>query len=389
MEITALTPEGFRNLAGGRIEFHSRLNLIVGDNGQGKTNLLEALAVATGRPSFRTSDLSEALRAGEPRILLSARIRRPEAAPADRDGHLGARISVGAREQFWNGERISRLRASRLAPVVFLTARDLTRYGGPPAERRRALSRAAQALDPEYGRDHAAYEKARASKTRLLAAKGRFDADELAVYEEALAVSGGRVAAARRRAVRILERHLSESAARLRSPFADLRLEIASDLPADGPAELLADALRARMTERAAEERRAGRCLAGPHRDDVVLTSGGTAVTSRASSGENRTLVLAWTLAETALVGGAVGTAPALAFDDFDSEWDPDVLAAFAEALPEDAQFFLTSARPEAVRGLPLPAGVLFRMTRGRLAREGILGAGRGGADVRARAGER
>lgn len=389
MEITALTPEGFRNLAGGRIEFHPRLNLIVGDNGQGKTNLLEALAVVTGRPSFRTADLSEALRAGEPRILLSARIRRPEAAPADRDGHLGVRISVGAREQFWNGERISRLRASRLAPVVFLTARDLTRYGGPPAERRRALSRAAQALDPEYGRDHAAYEKARASKTRLLAAKSRFDADELAVYEEALAVSGGCVAAARWRAVRILERLLSESAARLRSPFADLRLEIASDLPTDGPAERLADALRVRMTERAAAERRAGRCLAGPHRDDVVLTSGGTAVTSRASSGENRTLVLAWTLAETALVGDAVGTAPALAFDDFDSEWDPDVLAAFAEALPEDAQIFLTSARPEAVRGLPLPAGILFRMTRGRLAREGILGAGRGSADVRAGAGER
>ncbi|HQR45151.1 MAG TPA: DNA replication and repair protein RecF [Thermoanaerobaculia bacterium] len=389
MEITALTPEGFRNLTGGRIEFHPRLNLIVGDNGQGKTNLLEALAIVSGRPSFRTADLSEALRAGEPRALLTARIRRPEAAPADRDGHLGARLSVGAREQFWNGERISRLRASRLAPIVFLTARDLARYGGPPAERRRALDRAAQALDPEYGRDLVAYEKARVSKGRLLGARSRFDADELAVYEEAMAVSGGRVAAARRRTLGVLERLLAESAARLRSSFADLRLEMASDLPADGTAEVLADGLRVRMGERAAEERRAGRCLVGPHRDDVVLSSGGAAVATRASSGENRTLVLAWTLAETALVGEAVGTAPALAFDDFDSEWDPGVLAAFAEGLPEDAQVFLTSARPDAVRGLPLPAGVLLRMARGRLSREGILGAGRGGADVRARAGER
>ena len=389
MEITALTPDGFRNLAGGRIEFHPRLNLIVGDNGQGKTNLLEALAVVTGRPSFRTSELSEALRAGEPRGLLTAKLHRPEGPPADRDGLLGVRLSVGSREQFWNGERISRLHASRLAPVVFLTARDLTRYGGPPAERRRALDRASQALDPDYGRDLVAYEKARVSKARLLGARSRFDADELAVYEEAMAVSGGRVAATRRRAVRILESLLSESAARLRSPFASLRLEIASDLPADGDAGSLAATLRARMGERAAEERRAGRCLTGPHRDDVVLTSAGAAVTTRASSGENRTLVLAWTLAEIALVGEAVGTAPALAFDDFDSEWDPGVLAAFAEALPEDAQVFLTSARPEAVRGLPLPAGVLFRMSRGRLAREGILGAGRAGAGDRIRAGER
>ena len=70
--------------------------------------------------------------------------------------------------------------------------------------------------------------------------------------------------------------------------------------------------------------------------------------------------------------------APILGFDDFDSEWDPRVLGAFAEALPEDGQVFLTSARPEAVRGLPLPPGAIYRMSQGRLFREGILGAGRG-----------
>jgi recombinational DNA repair ATPase RecF len=75
------------------------------------------------------------------------------------------------------------------------------------------------------------------------------------------------------------------------------------------------------------------------------------------------------------MAGG--GRAPLLGFDDFDSEWDPRVLGAFAEALPEEGQVFLTSARPEAVRGLPLPAGSLYRMAAGRLLREGILGAGR------------
>lgn len=389
MEITLLTPEGFRNLAGARIEFHARLNLIVGENGDGKTNLLEALAVVTGRASFRTRVLDEVLTTAEPRCLLTAKVRRTEATAADRDGHLGVRLAGGTREQFWNGERISRLLASRLAPVVFLTAQDLTRYAGPAADRRRALDRAAQALDPESGRDLAAYEKARAAKTRLLAAKGRFDADELAVYEETMAVVGGRVAAARRRAIRVLEQLLRENATRLRSPFRDLRLELASDLPPEGTAELFAEALRTQMAERAGEERRAGRCLAGPHRDDVILTSGAAPVASRASSGENRTLVLAWTLAEMSLVGDAVGTSPALAFDDFDSEWDPGVLGAFAEAVPEDAQIFLTSARPEAVRGLPLPAGVLFRMRLGRLSREGILGAGRGASGLRTRSGRR
>jgi DNA replication and repair protein RecF len=384
VEILSLNPEGFRNLAGGRIEFHPRLNLVVGDNGQGKTNLLEALAVATGRTSFRTGDLAEAIRAGETRGQLTLKVRRAEAPPADRDGHLGARLAPGAREQFWNGARISRLRASRLAPVVFLTARDLTRYSGPPSERRRALDRAAQAVDPAFGRDLLAYERARGSKTRLLAARSRFDADELAVYEEAMADAGALVAVARREAAAAVARLLAAAADRLGSPLRDLRLELASDLPPEGDAGRLRAAFRTRLAECAAEERRAGRCLAGPHRDDVVLTSAGAAATARASSGENRTLVLAWTLAEAELVGGAVGTAPALAFDDFDSEWDPAALAAFAEALPEDAQIFLTSARPEAVRGLPLPAGILLRMTLGRTSREGILGAGRSAAGRRA-----
>ncbi len=389
MEILSLNPEGFRNLAGGRIEFHPRLNLVVGDNGQGKTNLLEALAVVTGRMSFRTADLAEVIRAGEMRGQLTAKVRRVEAAPADRDGHLGVRLAPGAREQFWNGARVSRLQASRLAPIVFLTARDLTRYGGPPSERRRALDRVAQALDPSFGRDLLAYEKARSAKTRLLAARSRFDADELAVYEEAMAEAGARVAVARRAALSALARLLLENAVRLKSPFGDLRLDLASDLPVEGDAAGIRAAFRARLAECAAEERRAGRCLAGPHRDDVVLTSAGAPVAARASSGENRTLVLAWTLAETSLVAGAVGTTPALAFDDFDSEWDPAVLAAFAEARPEDSQIFLTSARPEAVRGLPLPAGILLRMVLGRVAREGILGAGRGAAGRRAGTGER
>lgn len=389
MEILSLNPEGFRNLAGGRIEFHPRLNLVVGDNGQGKTNLLEALAVVSGRISFRTADLSEVIRAGEMRGQLTAKVRRAEAPPADRDGHLGVRFAPGAREQYWNGARVSRLQASRLAPIVFLTARDLTRYSGPPSERRRALDRSAQARDPAFGRDLLAYEKARGAKTRLLAARGRFDADELAVYEEAMADAGARVAVARREAVAAVGRLLAANAARLRSSFGDLRLDLVSDPPADGDEGRLKAAFRTRFGECAAEERRAGRCLSGPHRDDVVLTSGGAPVAARASSGENRTLVLAWTLAETELVGGAVGTAPALAFDDFDSEWDPSVLAAFAEALPEDSQIFLTSARPEAVRGLPLPGGVLLRVSLGRTSREGILGAGRSALARHAEAGER
>ncbi len=376
MEILSLSTEGFRNLLNGKVEVHPRLNLIVGENGQGKTNLLEALALVSGRPSFRTRDLTEARQNPAARAVISALVRDDAGDPRN-DATLGFVCAGETREQYRDGRRVTRLTAARALPAVFLTARDLSRLSGPPAERRRALDRAALAVRPEHASALVAYERARAAKTRLLSLGARFDADELAVYETALAEAGARVAGHRREARARLESEIARHADELGSPFRGLSLELVSDLPKEGGAPEFETALSGLMRARKGDERRAGRCLVGPHRDDVVLRSAGVPVSSRASSGETRTFLLAWTLAEMTLLAGA-GRAPILGFDDFDSEWDPRVLAAFAEALPEEGQVFLTSARPEAVRGLPLPAGALYRMSAGRLSREGILGAGRG-----------
>jgi DNA replication and repair protein RecF len=376
VEILSLSTEGFRNLLNGKVEVHPRLNLIVGDNGQGKTNMLEALALVSGRPSFRTHELLEARQHLAARAVVSVRLRG-DAEGSRNDATLGFIYAGGAREQSLDGKRVTRLTAARSLPAVFLTARDLSRLSGPPAERRRALDRAALALRPEHARALLAYERARAAKTRLLSLGARFDVDELAVYETALAETGGLVAALRRETRARLETEIARRAEDLGTPFRDISLELVSDLPASGDALALGAALAALLRARKSDERRAQRCLVGPHRDDVVLRAEGVPLASRASSGETRTFLLAWTLAELSLLAGG-GRAPILGFDDFDSEWDPRVLGAFAEALPEDGQVFLTSARPEAVRGLPLPAGAIYRMSAGRLSREGILGAGRG-----------
>ena len=380
MEILSLTSDAFRNLASTRLEFHPRLNLVVGDNGQGKTNLLEALALVSGRASFRTRDLAEVREHLAPRTVVSARVR--EAGDPRTDATLGLVLAAGVREHYRDGKRVTRLTAARALPAVFLTSRDLARLSGPAADRRRALDRAALAVDPEHARTLAQYEKARASKTRLLALSPRYDADEMAVYESTLAESGARIAVSRRATRARLETEIARAAEALGSPFRGVALELVSDLPAEGDAADLSRALAALMRQKKADERRAQRCLAGPHRDDVLLKAEGVPVASRASSGETRTFLLAWTLAEMTLMAEAAGNPPVLAFDDFDSEWDPRVLGAFAEALPEDGQIFLSSARPEAVRGLPLPAGALYRMAAGRLAREGILGAGRSATRV-------
>ncbi|MCL4809131.1 MAG: DNA replication and repair protein RecF, partial [Thermoanaerobaculia bacterium] len=354
MEIGTLSVEAFRNLAPSRLGFHPRMNLLVGTNGQGKTNVLESLALVSGRPSFRTADLSDVVRDGAREASVSVRL---SGAP---DGALGARFGNGRREHAWNGRKVSRMEASRRLPLVLLTATDLTRLGGAPAERRRALDRVVLAFEPGLAADYRRYEKARAERVALLAHPGRPDRDALSSFEEILADAGAAIAEARRRRVGPLGRKIAEYALLLDAPWSDVALRLVSDLPAGEGREPLAGALRAGLRAGEGADRRAGRALFGPHRDDVRLVSGGLPLSSRASSGEIRTLVLAWALAERALLADATGILPVFAFDDFDSEWDPAVLARFAGTLPDDGQVFLTSARAGVARALPLPEGAVW-----------------------------
>lgn len=367
MEIGTLAVEAFRNLAPSRLGFHARLNLLVGANGQGKTNVLESLALVSGRPSFRTADLADVVRSGASEASVSVRLAGAG------EGALGALLGKGRREHAWNGRKVSRLEASRKLPLVLLTSADLGRLSGPPSERRRGLDRVALAFEPALASDFRRYEKARAERVALLLAPGRPDRDALTSFEEILAVSGAAIAEARRRHVGPLGARLAATAALLGAPFGDVSLRLVSELPSGAGREELADALRRGLHAREAADRRAGRALFGPHRDDVVLVSGATPLAARASSGEARTLVLAWALAERALLAEASGDLPVFAFDDFDSEWDRGVLARFAEALPHDGQVFLTSARAEVARSLPLPSGAVWEVDGGTLAPAGLL----------------
>ena len=367
MEIGTLAVEAFRNLAPSRLGFHARLNLLVGANGQGKTNVLESLALVSGRSSFRTADLADVVRLGASEATVSVRL------PGEGGGTLGALLGKGRREHAWNGRRVSRLDASRRLPLVLLATPDLGRLSGPPSERRRALDRIALAFEPALAAEFRRYEKARAERVALLLAPGRPDRDALSSWEEILAGSGAAVAEARRRHVGPLGDRLAVTAARLGSPFRDVSLRLVSDLPPVAGRDGLAEALRRGLRAGEAADRRAGRALFGPHRDDLSLVSGTTPLASRASSGEARTLVLAWALAERALLAEASGELPVFAFDDFDSEWDRDVLARFAGELPRDGQVFLTSARGEVARDLPLPDGVVWQVDAGRLVPAGRL----------------
>ncbi len=366
MEVRSLSIDGFRNLATARLDFHPRLNLIVGRNGQGKTNLVESLAVVSGRSSFRAAEPAEIICDGASRATLACRLSGPAG-----EGLLGAALGAGTREHVWNGRKVSRLSASRLLPLVLLTEADLRRLSAPPAERRRALDRVAAAREPGHSAAVSRMERSRLQRNRLLSAPHPPDRDELLAFTDAFAEASAAVSASRRKVLPLLSTALARAAERLGSPYPALALTLRSDLGATADEPRLRDELLSLLARTLPEERRAGRTLHGPHRDDVVLLSGGRPLAPRASSGEARTLVLAWTLAEREVLSDAAGEAPALAFDDFDSEWDLGVLERFARALPDEGQLFLTSARAETVRNLPLPPGAVLEVEAGQVVSRG------------------
>ncbi|MCC6131752.1 MAG: AAA family ATPase [Acidobacteria bacterium] len=367
MEIRSLTAGSFRNLSPHPFEFHPRLNLIVGDNGQGKTNLLEALALSFGLSSFRTSDNATLLASGSNEATVISRYALAETdAPSfhvEPEGVAGCAIGPKSRRTYLCGNRVAQLTLRRAIPAVFITASDRDRLAGPPGERRKAIDRIAFALDPTHARHLVDYERARAAKSALLARQG-FDPVELEVYERAMCVSGAEVLVRRRSAVLELARELRAQAERLEFPYPDLVLRLESDADPEGDA---LENLREIFARRGHEERAARRCLFGPHRNDVRVLSGSTPLTARASSGEVRLLLLAWTLAEIAIVARHRGVRPLFAFDDFDAEWDGTVLARFARALPEGLQLFLTSARASWVRGIFSTDGVILEVEKGSL----------------------
>jgi Recombinational DNA repair ATPase (RecF pathway) len=363
--IGTLSVESFRNLAPARLGFHPRLNLLVGANGQGKTNVLESLALVSGRASFRTADLADVVLEGETEATVTVRLDEEPA------GELAARFGKGRREHFWNGRKVSRVEASRRLPLVALTTSDLGRLGGRPPSAAARSTASPSPTSPPSPPSTAATRRRAPTASPFSAPRDGPTGTPSPPSRRSSPPPGAAIAASRRRWVGPLGRKIEENARLLGLPYREISLRLVSELPAEAPLPLLAEALRSGLRLREERERSAGRALFGPHRDDLVLLSGTLPLAARASSGEARALVLAWALAERALLADAGGGVPVFAFDDFDSEWDPGVLSRFAESLPDDGQVFLTSARERVARDLPLPTGAAWRVEAGRLAPSG------------------
>jgi DNA replication and repair protein RecF len=351
MQLTHLELLDFRNYERLELEPGPGLTAFVGPNAQGKSNLLEAVAMLGTGKSFRAQRDGSVVRYGCERTAVTGRALF-QAGPVN----LGCEVVRGARgtrKTFAvNGSDVRYARFLGHLRIVTFVPADLQLIGGAPALRRAVLNGALAQSEPQYYRELARYTRTLSQKNAMLRGAPVVDSDLLEVYNRTLVEAASVVIPSRARFVRELDASASASHARFSADVESLHVEYACDVAGDPlDAAGVANAFERRLSEVGAAERLRKTSVAGPHRDDLILTLDGRSLATYGSQGQQRTAVLALKLAEYATMRDRGGEAPLLLLDDVLSELDDDRAAAFVSGLGGYEQVFMTAvALPPRLR---------------------------------------
>ncbi|HET9031082.1 MAG TPA: DNA replication/repair protein RecF [Candidatus Aquilonibacter sp.] len=363
MQLTHVRLSNFRNYAELDLDPAPGLNVFVGQNAQGKSNLLEAIAMLGTGKSFRTSRDADLVREGLELAVVGgeARIRAGVI-------HLGCTIAKTARatrKQYTiNGQGVRYARFLGSIRVVTFVPADLQLVGGPPSLRRALINIALAQEDRLYYHELARYQKALQQKSAMLRGNVSFDSELLAIYDNTLVEAGTTIVLARNHFITELAREAERTHAQWTKEAETLRVTYAPNVPFEAPtADAVASALERKFKAVADQERMRKTTVAGPHRDDLGLELDGRALAAYGSQGQQRTAVLALKVAEYSVMRDRANEAPLLLLDDVLSELDEERATAFLtgvgalrKAEDDTVQAFVTATHLPA--GLPGDARV-------------------------------
>jgi len=310
----------FRNIAAAELELHPHFTILAGDNGAGKTNILESLYLLANVRSFRPCKTSDLIRIGSTRGRIETAVVR---------GPLTTEVAVDlekSRKKFSvNGKAIHKFASylGTIAAVVFSPG-DLYLLQGPANERRRFIDRVVCGAMPAHLDDLQRYEKALRSRNQLLK-DPRADRELLDSYTDQLVPLAARIVYRRLGVLDAMQPVLASVFHDIFAPDIQVELrydcgwtddELASEI------DDLEQQIRAGIESRAHAERRAGHTLVGPHRDDLAATLDGLPTREYASQGQTRSIILALKMTEIAYLETTRGDCPLLLLDDVSSELD-------------------------------------------------------------------
>ena len=345
MALDRITLTRFRNHDASRLDGSGKLNLLFGENGTGKTNVLEALSLLAPGRGLRRAALAEMAEGGSGGFAVSAELDCADGRDPIRLGTGTSEERPGRRVVQVNGAETSAVALGEWLAVSWLTPTMDRLFADNASVRRRYMDRLTLALDPVHARHAARYETALRERNRLLSSDDEPDPRWLDSLEAQLAEAGAALAQGR---ARMVDRLCAALAELPQAPFARPALAYAPGGPLEAE-PLAAELARSRPRDRAAQ-----RTLTGPHRDELEVTMSGTAMPAAScSTGEQKAMLIAVTLAHAELA--AAGRPGVLLLDEVAAHLDPVRRAALFERLSSGgAQAWLTGtelAPFEAIEG--------------------------------------
>lgn len=377
VRLTQLDVVDFRGYADAKVSLGEGVSILLGRNGQGKTNLVEAAGYVATLASHRVASDAPLIRAGASTAIIRASVQREE-----RDSLVELEIVAGrANRARLNRSPLPRQRdlLGTLRTVLF-APEDLALVKGDPSERRRFLDDLLVARQPRWSGVRSDYDKALKQRNALLKAmragrgpvrsassrsgsSSRSSApepeagsasDTLAVFDTHVAQVGAALNYARLRLLHDVAPFLAEAYAAISDSDGVASATYRSGLH-DGIAPALAagevptqaelqEAILETMEQRAAHERERGVSLVGPHRDDLELSLGELPAKGYASHGESWSIALALRLASFQLLRRDLGTDPVLILDDVFAELDTRRRARLADLISDCEQVIVTAA---------------------------------------------
>lgn len=342
MIIKSFRAQNFRNIEKCSLEFDKSVNLLLGENAQGKTNAVEGIYVFARGKSFRRGDERDLIRFGCEGFNLSIEYE-------DRNGSNTLEYSVFGRERRRkiNGYKISR--AAEMVgnfKAVLFCPDDLTLVKGGPDERRDFLNVAISQCFPTYISLYSDYKKALENRNAILknASKGLyFDENELSAWSDSLAEYASSIYTERKKYIKKLEVYAKDYMKNISDGKEELSLIYKSDIGDDFTSlDEIKSEYRRIFRENLIKERAAGVTLYGPHREDIIIKINGNDARIFSSQGQQRSIVLSLKMAEGEVSRELFSEYPVFLFDDVLSELD-DKRQNFVLAGMKDRQIIITS----------------------------------------------
>jgi DNA replication and repair protein RecF len=363
MLLAEIEATNFRNLTG-RIVWGAQLNIIYGNNGQGKTNWLEAIYLLARTKSFRTQRLQESIKFGEQLAVVRGRVTSGN----DLERDLQVTLHDNTKSIFVNSKREPLTRYLTQLQIFSFTAADLEVVRGTPEARRRFLDRGISSIRPAYLKTIVDYNRVIKQKNKVLqvANENEFNLEKvedlLAPWNEQLVKLAVLIHQERTEYAASLNRALERQLFERR----DVTTRYVSALERKGDLADYESLLRSRLALRLPAEVTAGHALIGPHRDDLEIQLDGREIRVYGSSGQQRSALLLLDLAAISLYNSSANDHPVFIIDDVDAELDEKRITHLLEYLENRTQTFITTSKRSHVEGFFSRANV-YEIEEGRV----------------------